>query len=163
MNPDARARPAGSADLDSLASLENICFEPERRDSRSVICRSLNNPLHEVWIVDSQDADTAEVESAMYLRKARNSLRIHSLATRPGLQCQGRGSTMLRLAEDRARALNCRSLTLEADARRRELVDWYERRGFRRARLLPAYYAPGWDAWRLKRDISPAPSASHAT
>lgn len=161
MNPVARPRQAEPADLDRLASLENICFEQERRDSRTVIRQSLSNPRHEVWIVDAQEEDIAGIESALFLRKMRNSLRIHSLATRPGLRGRGRGSQMLDLAENRARELNCSRLALEADASRSELVDWYERRGYRRARLLPAYYAPGRDAWRLERDISPASSASN--
>ncbi len=51
-------------------------------------------------------------------------------AVRPGTQGGGIGSTLLVAAEDHARAAGAATMEMCVIDRRRELIDWYVRRGY---------------------------------
>lgn len=140
-------------DLERLVELEALCFDPVRRDPRSTLRRSLLNARHETWILDGPGGKPL---AALFLRRVRKSLRIYSLATHPDLRGQGWGNRLLDWSISRALDFGASPLMLEADASNPGLVSWYERHGFRRIQLLPSYYAPGRDAWRLAREIDPS-------
>jgi GNAT superfamily N-acetyltransferase len=54
-------------------------------------------------------------------------------AVRPGLQGGGVGRVLLTCAEDHARSVfGARTMEMTVIAQRRELIAWYERRGYRR-------------------------------
>jgi [ribosomal protein S18]-alanine N-acetyltransferase len=144
-------RLATLSDLPNLLLLEFECFEADRRDTRSTIRRSLVNGQHETW-VESCSGET-HFGVAIFLRKVRNTLRIYSLSTLPDLRGKGWGNHLLGFAEERARARSCSHLSLEADASMPLLIEWYERKGFRRVRFLENYYDFGRHAWRMKRVI----------
>lgn len=146
-------RRAALEDLERVLELEALCFDPVRRDSRSTIRRSLANPRHEAWVLGGPGD---KIDAALFLRHVRNALRVYSVATHPMLRGQGWGNLLLDWAISRAVAQGKDSVTLEADASNPELMAWYERHAFRRARFLPSYYAPGRDAWRLAREIDPS-------
>jgi ribosomal protein S18 acetylase RimI-like enzyme len=137
-------------DLKQLLQFEALCFEPTRRDTPATICRILTNPRHEVWVLDGPEE---RIDASLYLQPIRNALRIFSVATHPILRGQGWGNRLLDWTIARAVMHGKKRLTLEADAGNSELIAWYERHAFQRTRLLPSYYAPGQDAWRLVREL----------
>lgn len=156
--PSPNPRLAGPKDLPAMLELETLCFDRARRDSREVLRRSLRHPRHEVWVIDFDRRAGEGLAAALVIRPAgAATLRLHSVATHPDCRGRGLGKALLLLAERRASETGRRRLTLEADAGRPDLLDWYEREGFRRKRRLPDYYGPGRDAWRLSR--APAGSA----
>lgn len=146
-------RLASVEDLKRLLDFEALCFESSRRDTPSTIRRTLTSQRDEVWILDGP---SDRIDASLYLRLQQKALRIFSVATHPDLRGKGWGNRLLDLSLSRAQAHGKRLLTLEADASNPDLVGWYERHTFRKARLLPSYYAPGQDAWRLVREVDPS-------
>jgi ribosomal protein S18 acetylase RimI-like enzyme len=134
--------------------LERDCFDADRRDTRSTVRNSIVNHKHEIW-VESAFPDQ-RIGVAVFLRRVRATLRIYSLSTHPDLRGQGWGNHLLRFAKERARTAGCRQLSLEADASLPALVDWYERNGFHRVKLLESYYDTNRHAWRMKCPVEPS-------
>ena len=67
-------------------------------------------------------------ECAWYRRPRTAS--VHQLGVEPGLQHQGCGTQLLRVAERWAAAQGCNELALDTPRRARHLVAWYEAHGF---------------------------------
>lgn len=144
------ARPTEAA---ALCRLEAACFPPLTRDKDSIIRNSLHSPWQEVWIAGAD----GEVEGALFLRLFKRTLRIHSIAVRPGLQGRGIGAALLRHAEERAGVHRVDHIHLEAMAANEVLVNWYQHHGYIKLKRLPGYYAPGIDAWRMGKAVPPNP------
>ncbi len=155
--PVAVLRRADAADLDELLRLEEVCFEDWRRDSRRMIRESLKNPRHEVWVQPDLKAEPGRLAATLVLRWHLNALRVYSLATDPSRQGSGLGRGLMDFARCRAQDCGVRTMRLEADAGRQDLLEWYERLGFTRETLLQDFYAPGRDAWRMIAKLADAP------
>lgn len=61
-----------------------------------------------------------------------NLLYVNRLAVKPGHQGRGLGSWLTRTMEDRARALGCAAVRLDALIANRRIVQFYERAGYER-------------------------------
>lgn len=152
-----RGRPS---DLLQLVDLEAESFEPQRRDSRMTVKRSLSSPHQEVWLATAQN----EALGALFLRFHKKTARIHSIAVAASARGTGVGSLLLESAVQRARRQGCWRIHLEADPRNPRLVNWYRNHGFNPVRKIEDYYAPGWGAIRMSRQltgITPAKYSSH--
>jgi ribosomal protein S18 acetylase RimI-like enzyme len=79
---------------------------------------------------------------------------MHSIAVSPDHQGRGIGQQLLELAITRARARKCSRIHLEADARNKTLISWYQSHGYTPIATLPDYYAPNWPALRLRLPIA---------
>jgi len=142
-----RGRPS---DLARLMELEAGSFEEERRDSEKVFRNSLSSPHQEVWIVTEDN----RILASLFLRFHSRTCRVHSIAVDAAARGHGLGLRLMELAHKRARQRGCERMSLEADARNTKLLSWYEQLGYRRTVLLPGYYAPKWDGYRLTRPLS---------
>ena len=67
----------------------------------------------------------------------------------PG-QCRQDWEIILDLAKRRARARGASRMSLEADARNRDLIAWYQHHGYRIVRHLKDYYTRRWHAYRFE-------------
>ena len=81
---------------------------------------------------------------------------LYWLAVDPAWQGKGVGSQLLREVESRLAAHRARLLVVETSFRADYAPTraFYERRGFRRAALLPDYYAPGDDLVIYLKDLT---------
>lgn len=148
-----RIRRARPEDLEALKTIEDDAFEPARRVSTDSLRRSLRSPSQRVDIVE---ADGQVVAFAVTWPRAR-TWRIYDLAVRPGHQGRGLGRALLDAVEEAARAAGAERIVLEADAKRPDLVQFYERRGYRAVRTLQGFYGPGLDAIRVAKMLPGRP------
>lgn len=65
----------------------------------------------------------------------------------------GVGSLLLRAAEDRLIAAECRSLELETAVDNHSALSFYKRHGYSVARTFPRYYSNGVDALVLEKNL----------
>lgn len=137
-------------DLPPIAALEEKCFPPGIRDGKHTLSRSLKSPHQEVWV--SQIGE--RLCGALFLRMYRRTVRIYSIAVDPTVQKGGVGAALLDWAEQRCCETGASCLSLEVEASRHFLVDWYGRHGFHHVCTLPDYYAPQKDGLRLIKKLS---------
>lgn len=145
-------QPAGLADLDRVARLEQACFGPDdgifsRRQWRAL----LTNPLAFCLLHPDGTALGCWLDAGNgHARWAR----LYSLAVHPALRGQGWGDRLLEagFVWMRARGLSvCRAEVRTENAAARRL---YARHGFIEQAVLPDYYGPGRDGLRLSRTLS---------
>jgi len=82
--------------------------------------------------------ESGQLIGCVYLKKEEDRLYLGMLTVDPEQQANGIGRQMLHEAERIAYELNCPFIKITVITTRHELLDWYERRGYRRTgKLLP--------------------------
>lgn len=79
--------------------------------------------------------------------------RVLILAVDERARGRGIGSRLVRLFEERFRHRGVRRLNLEVRVTNESAIRLYERMGFERRKILPAYYADGEDAFLMSKLI----------
>lgn len=79
----------------------------------------------------SSDSNGA-IAGCVFLEKRNNKLYLGMLAVDPGLQARGTGSQIMRAAEEYARQSGCTAIFMRVVSLRRELIAWYEKKGYKR-------------------------------
>ncbi len=144
-------RRAIAADFPFVVRLEERVFEPNRRESRRSLLRSLRSPHQEVWIaVDERGAPVG----VLVLRVFLHTIRIYSIGVDPIRQGEGIGSRLLEWGVERACARRSDRISLEVDARDQRLVRFYAGKRFSPVCTLPDYYGPGAHGLRMVRRIA---------
>jgi ribosomal protein S18 acetylase RimI-like enzyme len=143
-------RLATTDDLAQLLLLEQVCFEPYRRDTNRLIAATLKDVRREVWLVESTEKS---VVAALCLRFPHQHVRIYSIAVDPQWRAFGLGNQLLQraLASACERGLNV--LRLEVEAARMDLIHWYERNGFVQKKILPDFYGLNRPALQMQKNL----------
>jgi ribosomal-protein-alanine N-acetyltransferase len=110
------------------------------------------SPRQSVWVIDHPEKDGAAA-ALLVLWHHATRLRVYDVATHPDLRGRGLGLLLMRHAETLARKAGCRDISLEADAKDRRLVSWYEEQGYAVAGRLPDFYAAGRPAVRMRKAV----------
>ncbi|HRI61770.1 MAG TPA: GNAT family N-acetyltransferase [Saprospiraceae bacterium] len=76
--------------------------------------------------------DAGDIEGCVYLHKKERGLYLGMLTVEPGLQGSGIGKKLLAAAEEYAREQGMQYIYMTVFSVREELIDWYERHGYRR-------------------------------
>jgi ribosomal-protein-alanine N-acetyltransferase len=79
--------------------------------------------------------------------------RVLILAVDERARARGVGTRLVRLFEERFRSKGIRRLNLEVRVTNTAAIRLYERLGFERRKILPAYYADGEDAYLMSKLI----------
>jgi ribosomal protein S18 acetylase RimI-like enzyme len=141
-----RARPG---DLDSLLDIENSAFGGDRI-SRRQMRYHLRNPRARIWVCERGGAPAAYL---LALFPAGRAPRIYSLATAAAHRGQGLAGRLVDAAARAAKADGHEKLILEVRQDAPAVIAFYEGRGFRKARPLPAYYEDGADGWKMIKEL----------
>ena len=76
-------------------------------------------------------SEEKEIIGCMNLQQHDNKLYLGMFSVSPALQGKGIGKEMLQASEEYARSLKCISIFMSVISVRSELIDWYERHGYR--------------------------------
>ncbi len=76
--------------------------------------------------------DGDEIFGCIYLEREAVALYFGMLTVRPGLQNRGTGKALLALAEEKAKNLGLTRVRMTVISERKELIEYYQRRGYRR-------------------------------
>jgi len=77
-------------------------------------------------------AHNDHIAGCVYLEKQGTALYLGMLSVSPTVQAQGIGKKLLNAAEQHGRQQGCASITMTVISLRHELIDWYERHGYKR-------------------------------
>jgi ribosomal protein S18 acetylase RimI-like enzyme len=76
------------------------------------------------------DEDGA-IAGSVYLQKQQEKLYLGMLTVSPEIQAKGIGKQLLQASEKYALDVECTTITMTVISVRKELIDWYERHGYR--------------------------------
>jgi len=129
------------ADFPALYAVEELCFAPPFRFSRSYMRQIVKSPDSATWIAENDtkligfsivEWSAGQSESAAYIQ----TVEVH-----PAFRGRGIGAELLSRAENSARAAGARSICLHVDVENAAAIRLYESRGYTRQGREEHYYA----------------------
>ena len=72
-----------------------------------------------------------QLVGCVYLQKKEEKLYLGMLTVAPDIQAQGIGKKLLQASEEYAQTQQCTAITITVISLRKELIKWYERRGYK--------------------------------
>jgi ribosomal-protein-alanine N-acetyltransferase len=135
-------RPAGEADLDAIAGLEQAAFHDPW--PREMLAYELCHP-HSVLLVASWGPDAAPAAYAAF-RHAAGEAELLRVAVDPGSLRRGLARALLLEGLERLREARVQACFLEVRVDNQPAVTLYESLGFAWVGLRRAYYRDGADA-----------------
>lgn len=90
-----------------------------------------------------------QTEGSVFLEKRGDQLYLGMLSVHPDLQTRGTGKQLMLAAEDQARQMGCRSIIMRVIHLRKELIDWYLRRGYYDTGMTASYTAPSYEIVKI--------------
>lgn len=143
------------SDLESLHTLDRICFEPGIAYSRDEIRRFLRLPTARGFVLERGGEVVA---FTIGHRPSRRRGSVVTLDVHPDHRRHGDGGALLsRLIADLG-SEGVREISLEVDVTNAGAIAFYERFGFRTVARLRGYYGPGRDAFEMALAVaSPLP------
>ncbi|HEX8331715.1 MAG TPA: GNAT family N-acetyltransferase [Segetibacter sp.] len=75
--------------------------------------------------------DNGDIAGSVYLQKQHEKLYLGMLTVSPEIQAKGIGKQLLKVSEDYALNVGCSVVTMTVISVRKELIEWYERHGYR--------------------------------
>lgn len=143
-------RNADAADLSSITSLEQKCFNEEsfsRRQLRYLITKAKADFLV------SLEAGEITAYIVLLKRKTSRAMRIYSVAVSPVHRGKGLARLLIAEAEKLARLHGIHYLTLEVSEINHEAIGLYRSAGFEVCGERPAYYKNGSKALLMRKNL----------
>lgn len=150
--PAARIRRATMRDHDALRALEDSAFQPWRRASRRSLRRSLVSARQSVWVID-HPTKRGQAAALLVLWHHARRLRVYDVATHADVRGQGLGYLLMQHTEALARKAGCKDVSLEADAKDKPLIAWYQAQGYTIVERMPLFYGGGRPAVRMRKAV----------
>lgn len=141
-------------DFDFLVETEQACFPQFQQSSLRTLKLSLTSENQEVWIAEAKSGKNNVPIGALVLHINSRTLRVYSIAVLKKYQGKGIGNKLIIHACNLALARRNERISLEARANDEKLIQWYEKAGFIKTKLLPDYYKKGESAFRLVFKVS---------
>jgi ribosomal protein S18 acetylase RimI-like enzyme len=103
-------------------------LDGDLRTDEASLSQLLKNPNAVMLKFVSND----HITGCVYLEKQANALYLGMLSVSPVAQANGIGKKLLKAAEEHARQQGCDCIVMTVISLRNELIDWYERHGYKR-------------------------------
>lgn len=130
-----------AADFPFLYAVEELCFAPPFRFSRSYMRQLIESPGSATWIAE-ENAELIGFSIVEWsVGQSEPSAYIQTIEVHPAFRGRGIGAELLVRAEDSARAAGARSIDLHVDTENVAAIHLYESRGYARQCREEHYYA----------------------
>jgi ribosomal-protein-alanine N-acetyltransferase len=140
-------------DLRALYAIEEACFEPAVRFSRSLMRSLAHDPHCRTWlgIVDNVRVGFAMV--GLRGDEDTSAAYIWTIEVLPAFRRMGVARALLMRVEESTREAGCTAIELHVSERNVDGLALYETAGYARVGVEPEYYGRGEDAFRYRKVI----------
>ncbi len=152
-------------DFPALYAVEELCFEPTIRFSRSYMRKLIESTNSATWIAEEgPDAEIALIGFSIVewaAVQSESAAYIQTLEVHPAFRGRGIGAELLVHAEESARSAGARIIALHVDIENAAAIRLYESRGFVRKGREEHYYARHRAAFAYAKPLSSAAAPEH--
>ena len=155
-----RYRLCETEDFAQLYAIEELCFQPPFRFSRTYLRQLVQSEDSATWIAEQDDriAGFAVIEWAP--SAGTPEAYIQTLEVAPAYRRRGIGNELLRLVEASALAAGAHSIWLHVDAENDPAIKLYEAYNYRREGREEHYYARSRAALVYRKLLEPQSDAA---
>lgn len=150
LEPEISIRLAQPSDIEAIHAIDHICFSGPVAYDMETFMFYLHDRSSETWVADSADG---VVGFAIFDMGSRGRAHFITLDVLPKHRKKRVGSALMDHARERARARGASALALQVAVNNQLAMDFYERRGYAKIRLIKNYYGDNTDAWEMKLDL----------
>ncbi len=145
------------ADFPHLYAIEEICFQPPIRFSRSHLRKLIENPGSATWVVE--EAGEIGGFAIVDWSGSPGQLRayVETIEVLPAQRGRGAGSELLRRIEDSARAANAAAIWLHVESTNTSAIRLYRAHGYQPQGSTRHYYARGRNADIYSKSLTQTP------
>lgn len=138
-------------DLRALYAIEEACFEPSVRFSRSLMRSLAHDPNCRTWlgIIDNIRVGFAIV--GLSGEDDPSSGYIWTIEVLPAFRRMGVARQLLQRSEESTRAAGCSAIALHVSERNPDAVSLYEAAGYTQFGTEPEFYGRGESAFRYRK------------
>jgi len=145
---------ATKRDFFFLKETDKICFTPNQQTSDRALLRSINSSCNEIFIAKVKNKNKWEKVGFVIIHKYVTTIRIISLAVLPEYRYLKIGNKLIEFCIDFARSNSFNMISLEVLATNNNLIEWYEKFGFKTYDYLHDYYEEYVDGFRMRLSLS---------
>ena len=149
-----------SGDFAQLYAIEELCFQPPYRFSRTYLNQLLQSEASATWIAEPDGVIAGFAVVEWMLGPGAAEAYIQTIEVAPDHRRQGIGSELLRLLEGSAQLAGTRSVWLHVDAENDPAIKLYEAHGYRRESREEHYYARSRPAFVYRKPLESLPGAA---
>jgi ribosomal-protein-alanine N-acetyltransferase len=147
-------RPYQPADFPALYAVEELCFAPAFRFSRSYMRQLIESPDAATWIaLDSEELIGFSIVEWTE-EPSKPSAYIQTIEVHPSSRGRGIGAELLARSESSARAAGAYSVSLHVDVENAAAIHLYESHGYARQSREEHYYARHRAAYVYEKPIA---------
>jgi ribosomal-protein-alanine N-acetyltransferase len=139
-----------SADLDTLAAIDQACFAPRIAYTRAELGGFIGQRNAKTWVAGAEEEIVGFVVAE---RPARQVAHIITIDVVKAWRRRGVGAQLMDAVESWASALGLRLIYLETAEDNTAAQQFYRRRGYVQIETLKDYYARGADAWLMAKRL----------
>jgi ribosomal-protein-alanine N-acetyltransferase len=130
-----------SGDFAQLYAIEELCFQPPFRFSRTYLHQLVQSEASATWIAESDDVIAGFAVVEWGPGRGATEAYIQTIEVAPDHRRHGIGNELLRRLEDSAKAAAANSIWLHVDAENEPAIKLYEAHGYRHEGREEHYYA----------------------
>ena len=145
------------ADFPALYAVEELCFAPAFRFSRTLMRQLVESPDSATWIAEEDAEPEIELIGFSIVEwtagPSKSFAYIQTIEVHPAFRGRGIGGELLSRAEASARAAGAHSIGLHVDVENAAAIRLYESRGYARQGREEHYYARHRAAFVYEKSI----------
>ncbi len=154
-------RPYTASDLDAIAAMDALCFEPLFRFSKGAMRRfaEAKNAIVRLAVLSARETSAERLAGfcIVHLERPEGNLVVGYIVTldvAPSHRGQGVGHALMRALETHAAEAGAGSMRLHVSVHNAPAIRLYERLGYSPVRVEEGFYAEGGDALIYERRLS---------
>ncbi|HTW81673.1 MAG TPA: N-acetyltransferase [Terracidiphilus sp.] len=149
-----RYRPYQLADFAQLYAVEEVCFQPPYRFSRSYLRQIVARPDAATWMAEENGTIAAFAIVEWAIDSANPTAYIQTIEVLPNFRRMGVAGELMRRLEGSAIEAGACLIWLHVDAENLAAIRLYEKKGFIRQGREENYYPRGQDALIYAKTLS---------
>lgn len=150
--PDLIFRRASHRDLDSILSIERVCFNGDSFNEKQ-FKYMLKSPSSIAFVAEYNGELAGYIWAYIQRFKTKLQGRIYSLAVKPEFRKQGIARNLLLTVEREMRLLRVERIYLEVDELNEAAKKLYSSSGYEVKKFMPAYYGEGNNAYKMIKKL----------